>query len=106
MKQFYSKFVLILVTILMFSAFGSAQNGKSLWSKTTQNQLSKKAQVFRKTQPKKANYYQLDINSLKDMLQTAPDRKTNQNSNLIISFPTADDTFESFRISEASVMAP
>ncbi|WP_197077348.1 zinc-dependent metalloprotease family protein [Lacinutrix sp. Hel_I_90] len=106
MKQFYSKFVLILVTILMFSAFSFAQNGKSLWSKTTQNEVSKKAQVFRKTQPNKANYYQLDINSLKGLLQNAPDRKTTQNSNLIISFPTADNTFESFRVSEASVMAP
>lgn len=105
MKQFHLKVVLILVTILMFSASSFAQNGKSLWSKTTQNELNKKDPIFRKTQPQKANYYHLDINGLKGMLQNAPDRKTTQNANLIVSFPTADNTFESFRVSEASVMA-
>lgn len=90
----------------MFSAFSFAQNGKSLWSKTSQNQLSKKAQVFRKTQPIKANYYQLNIDGLQQLLQNAPERNTNVNSNVIISFPTADDTFESFRVTEASVMHP
>ncbi len=106
MKHFYQRLILISMTFLLFSAFGYAQNKKKLWTKASQNQLSKKDQVFRKTQPKKAKYYQLNINGLKELLQNAPDRKTNQNSNVILNFPTADGSFEAFEVYEASIMAP
>lgn len=103
MKNIYIKFVFI-VTVSLFSTNNYAQTIDGLWSKTTVEKLSKDTKNFRKTQPKKANYYQLNIEGLKSLLQNAPDRKTNLNSNVIVTFPTANNSLENYKVFEASIM--
>ena len=68
--------------------------------------LLKAKRLLENQNPKKAEFYQLDVTSLKAVLVDAPNRDVTQVSNLIIDFPIADGTFESFRVSEASIMAP
>lgn len=105
MKKTYTGIVSLFMIIFMCSNFSFAQEGKSFWTKTTKNETLKKELVFRKSEPKKAIYYQLNINALKTALQAAPNRKTFVGqSNLILKFPTADNTLESYRIKEASIM--
>ena len=102
-KNYYFGFCLILSLFLAASSF--AQNKNAIWTKTDKQRLSSKEKMIRKSEPTKADFYQLDLETLKSQLQSAPDRKTTSESNLIIDFPLADGTIESFKIFEASVMA-
>lgn len=105
MKQLYLKFNLALILLVMFSLGASAQQGGSLWTKTTQKKMSTLDRVFRKTEPSAPIYYQLNIEGLKTILQNAPQRGDFNNTNVVVvDFPTTDDKFESFRVMEASVM--
>ncbi len=107
MKKIYIKINLYVLFILFFSLSVSAQNGRELWTKTTKESLSKTQKVIRKTEPIKSTFYKLDINGLKRILQNAPKRKEFTGvSNIIVSFPNADGSLETYRILEASVMHP
>ena len=107
MKQFYFKFCLIFISILFFSISISAQRGDNLWTKTTKESLSKTQKVIRKTEPSKAAFYKLDINSLKNILQNAPKRGSlTEISKVIVNFPNANGKLEAYRVMEASVMEP
>ena len=91
----------------LFSISISAQNSQSLWSKSTKQKASQGKQIIRKSQPKKAIYYDLDIIRLKAALQNAPKREVSHKpSNVIINFPTPEGKLEAFRVKEASVMHP
>lgn len=106
MKQYYCKFYAVFLTILFFYIPVSAQKSENLWTKTTKQSLSKTLKVIRKTEPAKATFFKLNINGLKTKLQNAPKRKGfNGVSNVIVSFPNADGSLETYRVLEASVMA-
>jgi len=105
MKHNYFRNSLILAAVVLFSVSSFAQQDKGFWSETSQSKTKMKEQVLRKTMPNKAQFYKLNIDALKNELQNAPSRKnTFAPSNVIIDFPTANNTFESFRVKEASVM--
>ncbi len=105
MRHYYIRYVLGILTFIFICGTSFSQNKKSFWTKTTKEEASRKEQVFRKTQPKKAQFYNLDIDALKQVLALAPDRKLSSTpSTIIVDFPTAEGNFESFRIKEASVM--
>lgn len=105
MKQIYTRIVIVFIMLFSCSAIGFAQQGKSFWTKTKLEKTSNKELVFRKTQPKKANYYQLDVNALKVALQVAPNRNNFTGvSKVIVQFPTANNILESYRIKEAPIM--
>lgn len=107
MKHQYFKSIFLFTVLFLFSIGLSAQNSQSLWSKTTKQKASQSKKTVRKSEPKKATYYQLDLNKLKNILKNAPKRSVNaQPSNLIINFPTAEGRLEAFRIKEASIMHP
>lgn len=104
MKKNYKNSILALL-FLMFTLNIMAQDGRSFWTATTKGKASKKQLNFRKTEPVKAQYYTLDIQALKNYLQDAPKRKNlDVISNKIVSFPTSNNSFENFRVKEASVM--
>ncbi len=105
MKHNYFRNSLILAAVVLFSSSSFAQQDKGFWSETSQSKTKMKEQVLRKTMPNKAQFYKLNLEALKNELQNAPSRKTTfAPSNVIIDFPTANNTFESFRVKEASVM--
>ncbi|WP_299250424.1 reprolysin-like metallopeptidase [uncultured Lacinutrix sp.] len=105
MKKKYFKWLFTLMLCVLITLPALSQNKKSLWNKTSKNAASKKELAFRKSEPKKADYYQLDINALKAELQNAPNRNTYFGaSNLLLDFPTAEGTLEAYRIKEAPIM--
>lgn len=105
MKQIYTKAILVLMAVIGCSSTGFSQQGKSLWTKTTRNQASKGQLAIRKVEPSKADFYQLDIEGLKQILQSAPNRKVFQGqSKVVVQFPNANGSLESFRIKEAPIM--
>ncbi|MDX1270212.1 reprolysin-like metallopeptidase [Bizionia paragorgiae] len=105
MKHNYLRNSLVLVAVFLFSLSGFSQKGKGFWNETSLSKVKMKEQVLRKTMPAKAQFYTLNLDALKNELQHAPNRKTTFGpSPVIIDFPTANNTFESFRVKEASVM--
>jgi hypothetical protein len=106
MKKYFLKLCLLFSTVLFFSASSFAQNNKSFWTKTSKDKISSEALMFRKTQPQKGAYFQLDLESLKTILAAAPIRgNANINvSDVIVNFPNAQGDLEPFRVMEASIM--
>lgn len=105
MKKNYTKVTLVLMAIIFCSISGFAQQGSTLWTKVTKSEALKGELANRKVEPTKADFYQLDIESLRQSLESAPNRKTFQGqSQVVIQFPNANGNLESFRIKEAPIM--
>jgi len=95
------------MAVFLFSMSASAQGNESLWTKVSSEKAKSSKQVFRKSQPKKAYFFQLNLNGLKKVLQNAPKRgEFSGKSNTIVSFPNSNGVLASFRIMEASIMHP
>ena len=98
---------LVLAFLLVLSQNNFAQNTSSLWTKIEKSTLTSKNEVRRVHYPKEAQFYNLDLNQLKTILATAPDRDiATGKSNLIIEFPTPEGTFERFSVWGSSIMHP
>jgi len=98
---------LILAFLLVLSQNNYAQNNSSLWTKVEKTTLTGKDEVRRASFPVKAQYYHLDLNYLKQLVASAPDKNVSTaKSTLIIPFPMGDGTIENFRVWEASIMHP
>lgn len=99
------KKLLLSLSFMAITGFSFAQKGDSFW-KTT----SKKATatvVQNKTMISNPQLYELDILKLKQKLTNAPERNFKSvQSDLILSFPSSNGTFENFRIMEQSNMDP
>lgn len=95
---------LFLSLILIFTiGLVNAQN--SLWTKTTEKRLEALQKFERASTPDYANFYTLNLNAMKNVLQTAPKRDfSGAVSSTIITFPNANGTLEQFSIYESSVM--
>jgi subtilisin-like proprotein convertase family protein len=106
MKHLYPKSILFLLVFFFFSNFGNSQNGRDLWGKTAQSKSANSKKLARKSTPKKALEYSLNIEGLKTYLKNAPQRETQTTSDIILSFPVSNGNFEEFRIEEASVLHP
>ena len=82
---------LILAFLFVLSQNNFAQNASSLWTKVEKPTLTSKNEVRRVHYPKEAQFYNLDLNQLKTILATAPDRDiATGKSNLIVDFPTPE----------------
>ncbi len=106
MKLIYTKINFLFVFVLVLPLFLNGQNNRSIWTKISKEEASRGELLLRRSQPIKADYYNLDISALKNNLNSAPLRSANQNSNVIISLPNADGSMENYRVLEASVMHP
>ncbi|MDU8886785.1 M12 family metallo-peptidase [Yeosuana sp. MJ-SS3] len=107
MKNYYSKLQLILVVVLFSILQSNAQKNNSVWTKITKEKIGTTEKVLRKSEPKKAIFFQLNIEALKTQLLNAPLRGDSPKvSNLVIEFPNKDGKMESFRVKEAPVMVP
>lgn len=105
MKQNYIKATLVFMAVVICSVSGFAQQGKPFWTKITKDQASKGQLAIRKVEPAKADFYQLDIEGLRQSLQSAPNRKIFfEQSQVVVQFPNANGNLESYRIKEASIM--
>ena len=104
MRKNYFKNILIAV-LMIFTLNIFAQEGRSFWTESSKENASRKQLNFRKTEPTKAQFYKLNLEALKTYLVDAPNRKNGINSSeKLVSFPTSDNTFETYSVMEASVM--
>ena len=104
MRKNYFKNILIAV-LMIFTLNIFAQEGRSFWTESSKENASRKQLNFRKTEPTKAQFYKLNLEALKTYLVDAPNRKNDINaSEKLVSFPTSDNTFETYSVMEASVM--
>lgn len=93
--------------MLVISTTAFAQNSSSLWTKVDKSTLTSKNEVRRAAYPKEAQYFNLDLNQLKNILATAPNKENfTGKSNVIVEFPSPEGTLEHFRVWEASIMHP
>ena len=100
MKKFLLPFLFCLSIQFTFS-----QNNV-FWKKETVIAASSKIKSSNKA-IKTPQIYSLNIESLKQVLTKAPERsELSKKSNVIVSFPTSDGTFRSFRIVESSNFDP
>jgi len=104
MKTNYTTRLSILL-FFIFSLNSFAQKDRSFWIQTSKENTSKKELKLRKTNPEKAQYFNLNIDALKNHLTDAPQRNSTENtSEKLVDFPTANDSFETFSVMEASVL--
>ena len=97
----------LLLNLILIFTIGLANAQSSLWTKTTEARLNNLQKFERTSVPKQADFYTLNFEEMKAVLQTAPTRDfSGAISTTIISFPNASGTLEQFSIYESSVMAP
>ncbi|WP_428741848.1 reprolysin-like metallopeptidase [Tenacibaculum sp.] len=107
MKLFNLKFLIILLFFSFISLNVLAQNGDLLWSKTTKEYSIKGKQALRKSQPKKGEFYKLDISKLHSNIQSVSKKTSStKQSSTIMHFPNSDGHLEAFRVREASILEP
>ena len=97
--------LVLLVLIVTHSGF-SQEKGKSFWSSVTKSNFEQNSKTI--VYPEQATTYSLNVNEMKQVLINSPKRSDvlAKNSNVILQFPNSEGKFESFRIVEASTMAP
>ncbi len=95
---------IILLVLCLFSTFTTFSQ-QELWTPVNKSQTKSKKQKDSINFKHKA--YTLDINSLTDKLKKAPAGRENLNSStLTISFPNEEGIIKTYKIAEASVLAP
>ncbi|MFD0861108.1 reprolysin-like metallopeptidase [Sungkyunkwania multivorans] len=105
MKPFYSSIFLSFLMFTLFSSVSVAQNGSSLWKKSSYEMATKGNLSLRKTLPNKAIYYELDVVRLKQILQRAPKRSYKTVlSGILVDFPNVAGSLEKYEVMEASIM--
>ena len=103
LKQLLMIFTLLLVCKITFSQESNLKFWKQVYSK-----LADHVSIIPKPNfPSDYKIFQLDLNQLKNNLANAPKQGTFfGQSNLIISFPIADGSFQRFAVFEWSIMDP
>jgi hypothetical protein len=95
---------LLLLLVAFFMTLGAFAQ-QPIWQKIKPEQVASE-KLHRDSNPTKFLVYALNMDALKQQLQTAPSRQSNTESNTIVSFPTPQGDLQRFRIYEASIMHP
>lgn len=98
-----NNYILLLVIILPLFNFSQ---GKSFWTKTESSRFSQNQLVERSSTPAKYAVYNLNIEALKNTLNSAVNRSSNVTYNVYVKFPNADGEMERYQIYNASNMEP
>ncbi len=97
MKNFY------LILIILFCALSNVFSQNLLWKKIESLDESRIQKMERSSMPKNYKLFELDIDQLKSKLSNAP-LENKIKSDLIISFPNQQGTFDAYKVFEAPVM--
>lgn len=97
----------LLLNLILIFTIGLVNAQNALWTKTTETRLDAQQKFERTSVPKQAEFYTLNLDAMKSVLQSAPTRDfSGAISSTNISFPNANGTLEQFSIYESSVMEP
>ncbi|WP_452230503.1 reprolysin-like metallopeptidase [Lacinutrix sp. MEBiC02404] len=107
MRKKYLRNVCLLFAVAMISISAFAQKKSSIWSPTSAAKMDVSEVQFYKQIPRKSTLFNVDVSGLSSILRNASKKESyDKTSTIIIPFPNADGSFESFRISEVSIMEP
>jgi len=95
----------LLLILLAFFAFTGGYS-QSVWTKTSNAKVNHLEKVDRDSSPREYQLFNLNLDGLNAQLRNAPSRESQEVSQVVVSFPTAEGKLERFRIYESSVMAP
>lgn len=97
----------IFLNLILIFTIGLVNAQNSMWTKTTESRFDGLQKFERASTADQAEFYTLNFDAMKTVLQTAPTRNfSGAISSTIINFPNADGTLAQFSIYESSVMAP
>lgn len=97
----------LLLNLILIFTIGLVNAQNSLWTRTTESRLNASQKFERASTPKTADFYTLNFEAMKNVLQTAPTRDfSGAISSTIVSFPNSNGSLEQFSIYESSVMEP
>ncbi|MCF7567346.1 M12 family metallo-peptidase [Sabulilitoribacter arenilitoris] len=106
MRIFTPKNNLCLLLFSLFLTTVFAQN-KEVWSKVSKKEAIQGKKMLRKTEPSKSVYYQLNINELKNSLNTVSKSSLGKNiATQIIKFPNSEGELDEFEVKESSILEP
>jgi subtilisin-like proprotein convertase family protein len=94
----------IAILLALFSVTISAQNAKLLWADYDASKASQIEQRFRKIELANEQFFQLNLEGLKNSLLNVGSR--GEGANTIISFPNSEGELNRFEVYEASIMTP
>ncbi|PWH84083.1 peptidase [Algibacter marinivivus] len=104
MRIFTPKNNLFLLFFSLFLTTVFAQN-KEVWSLVSKKEAIQGKKMLRKTEPSKSVYYQLNINELKNSLNTVSKSSSNKNTaTQIIKFPNSEGELDEFEVKESSIL--
>ncbi|MFL0353209.1 reprolysin-like metallopeptidase [Xanthomarina sp. GH4-25] len=107
MKKKYFRNVFMFLITMMISICAFAQKQSSIWNEISSNQIDSKKVQFYKQIPQKSTLFNVNVNELSNILINSPKSESyDKTSNVVVQLPNADGDFESFRISEISIMEP
>ncbi|WP_432672258.1 reprolysin-like metallopeptidase [Flavobacterium sp. SM2513] len=97
----------LLLNLILIFTIGLVNAQNSLWTKTSETRLDAQQKFERTSGPKQADFYTLNFEAMKAVLQNAPTRDfSGAISSTNVSFPNANGVLEQFSIYESSVMEP
>lgn len=103
----YFRNVLMALGLMIISISAYAQQKSSIWTEISSNQIDAKTVQFYKQIPQKSKLFNVDVNELSNILVNSPKSESyDKTSNVVVQLPNAEGAFESFRISEISIMEP
>ncbi|WP_052158188.1 zinc-dependent metalloprotease [Lacinutrix jangbogonensis] len=90
--------LLILIPIIGFS------QGESFWTSKKQDELKNEKILEKNIEINSADYFSLDLQSLKNKLDQAPHRSSNTNSTIFVNFPTIEGKTKNYNVYNASIL--
>jgi len=106
-KKYFKSFFLFFAVVMFFSNTTFAQKQSAIWSQVSANKISANKVQFYKEIPQKSTFFNVNVEQLSSILINAPKGDTyDKTSNVIAQFPNSNGDFESFRISQVSIMEP
>ena len=107
MKKNYFKNIFFLFLLILLSISIHAQKKSVIWSQISTQKANSIENKFYKATPLKSTLFNVDLNNLSQTLNNVPKSISyDKTSNVIVQMPNAEGKFESFRISEVSIMEP
>lgn len=100
------KKIIYSLSVLLFTGTIYAQNSQNTWSQIPESKAAVGKKMLRKTEPSKAFYYQLDLVKFKNSLNSLSKNLKDENKLQTISLPNSTGGFETFKVSESSILEP
>ncbi|MBD0831438.1 T9SS type A sorting domain-containing protein [Aestuariibaculum sediminum] len=106
MNKNYVSLTFCILSFFLFSLPTYSQNKPTTWTKVSKDKALNGKIATGKHKLNKASYYQLNLTDIKPILEKAATAKSINASEAILSLPDSDGEWQSYKIIEASIMAP